>query len=284
MTKKNHPPAMHETQLGFSLIEIAIVLVIVAVLISIVAVPLSTQVESQRTNETNKQLEQIKEAIYGFAMANGRLPCPVVATATSERGLEPVPMLDGACPTFNGYLPAATLGLAPTDEKGYAQDAWNLTGNAPNIALRNLNRIRYAVFAAPVLPATACNGIANPFTQPSTSGLRVATVDCLAGKTLLSVCSSAPSGAPGAATECKAGTALTTNAPFVIFSNGKNAASNAANGTIGLDESHNADADAYFVSHVASPSGPGGGEFDDLVTWGSLPILFSRLVSVGKLP
>ena len=116
---------------GFSLIEIAIVLVIISVLIAIVAVPLATQVDRQRVNETDKQLEQIKEAIYGFAMANGRLPCP---SRLADNGQE-APSVAGSCPTFNGFLPAVTLGIAPIDANGFAVDAWG----------GNQNRIRYAV-------------------------------------------------------------------------------------------------------------------------------------------
>ena len=70
---------------GFSLVEIAVVLVIISVLIAIVAVPLATQIEQRRTEATLKQLEVIKEALIGFATAKGRLPCP--ATLNSA-GLE----------------------------------------------------------------------------------------------------------------------------------------------------------------------------------------------------
>lgn len=264
---------MRRNYLGFSLIEIAIVLVILAVLVTIVAVPLSSQVDSQRTADTNKQLEQIKEAIYGFAMANGRLPCPLLAGAAS--GVEPPPPVNGACPTYVGLLPAATLGLTPTDANGFASDAWDL-GASPSF-----NRIRYAVADVNIVASSmSCpNIVDHALTRPHPTGIRVATGDCLAARTLLSVCSGTPAGAPGFATGCS-GTTLTTNAPFVIFSMGKNAAA----GSMGLHEQHNADGDAFFVSHTVTPTGAPGGEFDDLVTWGSLPILFSRLVSVGKLP
>lgn len=265
MTSKNN------IQRGFSLIEIAVVLVIVAVLISIVAVPLATQVDQQRTNETNKQLEQIKEAIYGFAMANGRLPCP---SRLVDNGVESVPALnDGNCPTFNGFVPAVTLGLAPLDANGFMVDGWG----------GDQNRIRYAVSNISVTGAATPTCPANvtfPLTKPSPAGIKVATIDCLISKPLLSICSKAPNGAAGAATGCVAGSALTTNAPFVVFSHGKNMAF----GTGGTDEAHNLDADGYFVSRTPTGTSAPGGEFDDLVTWGSLPILYSKLVSVGKLP
>ena len=68
---------------GFSLVEIAVVLVIISVLATIVAVPLATQIEQRRVEETRKQIEVAKEALFGFAMANGRLPCPASAVSNA---------------------------------------------------------------------------------------------------------------------------------------------------------------------------------------------------------
>ncbi len=50
------------------------------------------------------------------------------------------------------------------------------------------------------------------------------------------------------------------------------------------DEAHNVDADAYFVSHTPTQAASASGEFDDIVTWGSLNTLFARMVQAGKLP
>jgi hypothetical protein len=45
-----------------------------------------------------------------------------------------------------------------------------------------------------------------------------------------------------------------------------------------------ANQDNYFVSRTPSVSTATGGEFDDIVTWGSLNTLFARMVQAGKLP
>ena len=93
---------------GFSLIEVAIVLVIISVLVAIVAVPLATQLEQQRITETNKQLETIKEAVIGFALANGRFPC---AASLADNGLESLKISGpsvGDCNAYVGYVPAVT--------------------------------------------------------------------------------------------------------------------------------------------------------------------------------
>jgi hypothetical protein len=75
---------------------------------------------------------------------------------------------------------------------------------------------------------------------------------------------------------------LTTKAPFVVFSIGKNASTT---GGSGADEAQNVTTSATtFVSHTPTPSGNCAGEFDDIVTWGSLNTLFARMVQAGKLP
>jgi len=49
---------------GFTLIELAIVLVIVTILIGGLAVPLSAQIQARRIAETKKTLEEAREAIF----------------------------------------------------------------------------------------------------------------------------------------------------------------------------------------------------------------------------
>lgn len=266
---------------GFSLVEIAVVLVIISVLMAVIAVPLATQVEQRRFEETSKQLEQTKEAVIGFATAKGRLPCPATATSqgqesfcTSAAGAciaTTTEQSHGRCVTNAGYLPAVTLGLGPVDSSGFAVDAWGTTQN----------RIRYAVAPTSItagVPAACTNTVANVFT--SGTGMRTATMSCLSDNalTLLTVCGVTPTGPAGAASGCA--TPLSTKAPFVLISLGKNAP---AGGT-GIDESHNLDGDSYFVSHTPTPDGSAAGEFDDIVTWGSLNTLFARMVQGGKLP
>jgi prepilin-type N-terminal cleavage/methylation domain-containing protein len=55
---------------GFTLIELAIVLVIVTILIGGLAVPLSAQIQARRIAETNRTLDEAKEAIIGYALGN----------------------------------------------------------------------------------------------------------------------------------------------------------------------------------------------------------------------
>lgn len=104
---------------GFTLIELAISLAIVGLLLAMFVVPLGTQVDQRRIGDTQKQLDLVTEAILGFAVANGRLPCPAVATtANTVAGAGTESRAAGACVSANGVLPWATLGLPETDAWG----------------------------------------------------------------------------------------------------------------------------------------------------------------------
>ena len=238
--------------LGFSLIEIAMVLVIMSILLAIVAVPLAAQVEQRRMEETQKLLESAKDALYGFAAAKGRLPCP--ATAASA-GVE-APVGGGVCTAQFGFLPAVTLGMAPVDAGGYAVDAW--------VDGTSARRINYAVSNA------------NTSALTTTDGVRNATMSTVAADPHplpdhLYVCALGLVATPPAA-NCGAMTTLTSTAPAVIFSLGKNSNTNS------LDETNNQNGDKVFSSGTPNAT------FDDLVTWMSLNTLFDRMVRAGKLP
>ena len=66
----------HHYKKGFSLIELAVVLFIVGLMLGGLLTPLATKVEYENINETSIALNEIKESLLGFAIANGYLPCP----------------------------------------------------------------------------------------------------------------------------------------------------------------------------------------------------------------
>lgn len=242
-------------QQGFSLLEMAIVLAIVGLLMAGLLPTLSGQMEQQRRNETTKQLDEIKEALIGYAIINGRLPCPA---STSSAGAESFDAggsaSNGDCSNFNdGFLPAATLGVSPTDSEGFAIDPWG-------------NRIRYAVTSADSNAFTTTSGM-------STTGISNLSPDLI-------VCSSASSSSSSCSVS---NTTLTTTAPAVIYSTGLKLLD-------GNDEDENQNTsgsetpDRVFVSHTPTSSGASNGEFDDLVVWLSSNVLINRMVTAGKLP
>src|SRR5450756_1293281 len=106
-------------QKGFTLVEMAMVLLIVALLLGGMLVPLSAQMEQRNVSETQKSLSEIKEAIIGYALANGQLPCP--ADPSIATGLTNAGIVRPTCTTVansSGVLPWATLGVSETDAWG----------------------------------------------------------------------------------------------------------------------------------------------------------------------
>ena len=107
-------PVRHSLTTGFSLLEMAIVLAIVGYLLTSLIPSLSAHVDQQHRNDTIKQMNEIKDALYGYAMVNGHLPCPAkatIATNTINAGM-------ADCTVLAGVIPWATLGITETDAWG----------------------------------------------------------------------------------------------------------------------------------------------------------------------
>ncbi len=96
---------------GFTLVEMAIVLVIVGFLISAFLVPLAAQKDLKDYSETRRLLEVYKEALMGYALTNRHLPCPDI----TNDGVEDFNVGTGDCSVAEGNLPWATLSLPDTD-------------------------------------------------------------------------------------------------------------------------------------------------------------------------
>lgn len=264
------PPAPTFRLRGFTLTEMAVVLAITALLIGGMILPLTAQEEMRRINETQATLRASMEALLGFAAANGRLPCP--ATEASS-GVE-APAGGGTCTLFNasdvvpvGYLPGATLGLAPLDSSGRVLDAWGVP-------------LRYATSTASSSAITTSNGIQS------------IGMTNLAAQQLI-ICPTAAGGvqnAGGTTADCPAGvTALTSNALAVIYSLAKNA----GNGGTSTEEQHNPNpnmpsatlaSDRVFINRERTVDASNNVSFDDIVVWLSPNTFFSRMVAAGRLP
>lgn len=263
---KSHSPfpeARGRRARAFTLIEVMIVMLILAVVATGLAVPLAAHLQMRRNEDTRRQLEEAREAVLGFAAAQGRLPCPATLSSRGQESFAPGgDPSNGACATFHaGYLPAAALGLSPLDGEGFARDPWG--GPA--------NRIRYAVFGAATV-----NGVSNPLTR--VNGMQSATLQGLgAAAHYLYICGD---GSQVNASGCgPAAHQLTRRAAFVVFSTGLNAAETPPPGT---DEARNLDGDGVFVSHEAS--NVPGREFDDVFHWVTIHLVVSRMLTAGRLP
>ncbi len=98
---------------GFSLIEMAIVLIIIGFFLGGLLTPLSAQRDRQQIKRTLKTLEEVKEALLGFAVIHKRLPC----SDRNGNGKESKNITD--CESNGeGYLPWKDLGVGRYDGWG----------------------------------------------------------------------------------------------------------------------------------------------------------------------
>lgn len=260
--------ATNARQRGFSLIEIALVLVIVGLALGGIIGALGPQLQQRQYASAQEQLKAVSDALYGFAVLNGRLPC---AAGAGDNGLEnQTSAVTGQCANNGqGYLPAATLGLpglvppgAPTS--GLLIDSWG-------------NPVRYAV-------SQQLRG--SDYVLTKTDGVKEAKAAGATGvtalnNTLLRVCS-AWVASPSA---CGVGQELAQPA-FIVLSTGNNGRIAGGNDetkniskVVGLPAPPAAGVplDVVYISH--SKSEVVGNPFDDLLYWQSVSSLVNRMCS-----
>jgi len=275
-------PRVRSRQHGFTLAELAIVTVIIALLIGGTVLTFSAQNDAREIADTQRTLEQAREAIIGFAVRNGRLPCPappgvngVESFCTGDdSGACGLPILvppspapaHGRCSNpNNAFVPAAALGIGPIEtnpaspNSGLLLDSW-------------LQPIRYVVTQvnAPAPPSPANTEL---FTGAGEVRNHLLTAPPVVPDLLVCTTSvGAVPGVPPVLPVCGAGPGFRT--PAVLYSTGKSAV--AAPG----DELENVNFDRILVSR---PPSPAPALFDDLVIWVSPNILYNRLISAGAL-
>jgi len=119
-------------QAGFTLVEMAVAVFIIALLLGSILVPLTTQVEQRKISDTQKILDETRDALIGFAVVNGRLPRPAVSASDgTERAV------CGSDANCTGFIPWTVLGTSKLDAWGkiirysvtpaYADAAFTLT-------------------------------------------------------------------------------------------------------------------------------------------------------------
>jgi len=109
---------------GFSLVELAIVLLITTIILSAGLGLLSLKREASQREATQKKQETIKQALINYLGQNRRLPCPAIVTPTAtppytgaedRSGSTPAP-----CNKYSGIVPFKELGL----DRESALDGW----------------------------------------------------------------------------------------------------------------------------------------------------------------
>lgn len=240
---------------GFTLVELAVVLAVVGLLLATTMYTLSAQVEQRNRNDTQRRLEEAKELLLSFALVNGRLPCPGTATGDEAGGGAAV-----CTSNYGGFLPARAIGFQPADAAGFGLDAWG-------------NRIRYAVSATQWGTTPFARFTKQHVANSATAGWSLTQTPAD-----LQVCSAATA----SATACDAGAVVTNQNVVVaiVFSAGKNGAT----GGTGTNEGRNLDGNALFVSRPPDPAGAAGGEFDDVMVWIPVGLLYGRMIAAGVLP
>ncbi len=244
---------------GFTLTELAMVLLIVGLLLGSLMYTLSAQTEARSFSDTQRRLQDARDLLLAYALVNGRLPCPAIDSPSSG-GMESIAAAagtgtGGTCTaTYNGFLPAVTIGYKPTDGAGFGLDPWG-------------NRIRYAVSRTPAGFFTG--SVALKATAPTTAPSDLDICKHLA--------------AANAATCGSSANRVVTSGTVVavIWSPGKNFLSS---GAASIDEGTNTDTFPAFVSRTPSPAGALDGEFDDQLTWITVGELYGKLISAGILP
>lgn len=236
---------MHKNTRGFTLIELAVAMFIIVLMLGSILVPLTTQVEQRQISDSQRSLEEIKEAILGFAVANGYLPCPDITSGTNANdGAEDVTGTN--CTASEGNMPWATLGVAGTDPWG--------------------NRFRYRV-------DTDFTNRGTLFGFSSSADLQVCTTaTCSTTAPESTLTQAAPNGAPAVI--------LSHGKNGLGAINANTNVSNPAPAS--TNEPENTNNDNRFVSRV--PNAASVSEFDDIVIWLSRYTLLNRMVTAGKLP
>ncbi len=248
---------------GFSLLELSIVLLIIGLMLGGLLPALGSQFEQRNRNRTSEELEDIKQGLYGFAVVNGRLPCPdcslpgigSCASFPLNDGREDVsPGPGGICAANDpgGKGAKISIGNVPWADLGVPEnDAW-------------LNRYAYGVSTefADGVDGTSCTGSSPP-------GVGIS----------IEICS--PADAQFNITDAGGGlgNAVADRIPAIVISYGGRGL-----GSIGpTDEAENTDLDNDIV--FKNFQGDSSAEpFDDIIVWLSSTILINQMLQARILP
>jgi len=232
------------TQRGFTLIEVSIVLLIIAFTLGSIMIPLGTSLEQKAINETKQQIAEIKAAIINFTIANRRMPCPDTTTGNNRDGLENTTA--GTCTNELGSIPHVDLNIP------HKQDAWG----QPFIY-----RVTASFADTPAVgPGTGCI----PTTNNNVS---------------ISMCSAADGNITVEDYVLSSGTTVTigSNLSAVIISTGK------PSSTISTTENENTDNNTTFTKMGYSDRNSTM-PFNDIVVWISPNELIGYLIQAQILP
>lgn len=242
MAPDRPPPRAH----GFTLVEMAIVLLILTLLAGSLTAGIASHMARRAEAATDAALDEARDALLGHVVRKGYFPCPAKsATDGAEDREDP-----RKCRKNVGLLPWATLGITGVD-------GWS-------------RRLRYAVAREYVWDirhtvvgekANLADGDIDIKTRNIDGTELFLTTD--GGRTPVVILSH---GANGLGATDQDGNALTP--------------------PTGSDEARNAGPDGrlFYARPASENPGAPGGAFDDRVSWLSPNLIAHRLISAGRLP
>lgn len=231
---------------GFTLVEIAVVLVIVGLLVGSFIGTFAERIETTRRDNTNQELSEIKQVLMAYVYTNSPLFLPCPDTDMPPNGLENR-NVGGDCAAGNavGSLPWFNLGMAHADAWNTRYSYWvnpdysintgfNMTTGEVNSAQINTRINNNAIAIVPNAVAVIFSRGKNGFGGVSVEGVNRNPI------------------------------------PPVGHD----------------DELENADANATFMSRYVTDEGvaAAGGAFDDILVWINSYELKAKMVETGALP
>ena len=256
---------------GFTLVELAVVIVIIGLLATMGLSALNVQQANAAVSATKKNQDTIEDALIGYLGRNKRLPCPAVdisgGSDTTARNMANPP---SNCITNWGLVPYVELGLP----KSVAVDGWG-------------NFFTYAVSPQWTASLNTINPSAGDITNIAANAFNVGNSGTITVDTRANGIQST----------------LTTSAVVALISSGLNGSGaytskgtqNVAPLSSSTDESNNAlPQPALPLKNVPLPpsfyqrdftdnAAPTGGAFDDIVLWFSPGDLVNPLIKDGSI-
>ena len=258
---------MRSLQSGFTLVEIAIVLLIVSILLGYSVAMFPVQQELKQYRGVEIEMDSVIEHLIAFAQVNGRLPCPDTSTDSDTSGNT----IDGEedrvglndCEAYFGFLPGRTIGMSGEyNAAGMLIDPW---GSGYRYAVSDVDESdpnnNYLVTA---------NGIRDEGMANVEPDLFICDDSAATGDDLDCTVSGAASGEVVGAGAVAA----------VIISLGKDSEIPATSNiqAENLDNFHDGTLDKVYIFS------PRRDDYDDVVKWISTNLLFSKMIEADQLP
>ncbi|MDH5516907.1 MAG: type II secretion system GspH family protein [Gammaproteobacteria bacterium] len=234
---------------GFTLIEITIVLIVMGLILGGVIKTVGVQRQQLKRDETRQILQNINQALIGFATTEGRLPCP----DTDGDGIENPQNPDNttSCDDDEGFLPFVDIGVG-------GQDAW---GNGLRYRVRGTGNLSFANLPPAIDGGGNTTALDASFSMADNGNIRI---------------------------EDRGANLIANDIPAVVISYGENGRRTIAGGFPcaanfpSSIEDENCNDDTTFLDDDYSSVTAAG--YDDLVMWVSLTVLKSRMLEARRLP